>query len=82
MYHASTAIPYPGDVTARTGSGICVIDLDHRVVIHVTDRAVLDALTRALGEIRAAMDAQDLRDQVPSEMADWPPGELVEVFGK
>ena len=82
MWYSSTAIPAPEDVTARTGANICVIDLGLRVSIHVENRAVLDALTRALGEIRAAMDAQDARDQVPTEMADWPPGEIAEVFGR
>ena len=42
------------------------------IQIFVHSRALLAALTTALGEIRAAMDAQDAADQVPSEMADWP----------
>ena len=42
------------------------------VAIFVHSRPILDALTAALGEIRAAMDAKDAADQVPSEMADWP----------
>jgi hypothetical protein len=59
----------------------------HRLAIFIGPRdacCVLDALTAALAEIRADMD-QDARDQVPTEMADWPagpPGELVEAFGK
>ena len=53
-----------------------------RVAIFVNSRAVLDALEAALTEIALEMSAQDAADQVPSEMADWPVGELVEVFGK
>jgi hypothetical protein len=83
MWHSSTAIPAPEDITAHTGE-ICALHFGEmgRVSIHVSTRAVLDALTAALAEIRAAMDAQDARDQVPTEMADWPPGEFVGVYGK
>ena len=63
--HFSEAGPFH-TLELRTGNA--------EIAIFVNSRAVLDALTAALGEIRAAWDAQDASDQVPSEMADWPVG--------
>jgi hypothetical protein len=76
--------PTAGGIRADIGDGykaLGISDPGGTTSIFVGTRAVVDALTAALAEIRADMD-QDARDQVPSEMADWPPGELAEVFGK
>ena len=79
--------PDPKRITVRYSPGRTVHTLDLRdenakVAIFVNSRAVLDALEAALTEIALEMSAQDASDQVPSEMADWPVGELVEVYGK
>jgi hypothetical protein len=88
--------PDAGDIRTEKFSGFHTLVIGptdhttHRLAIFIGPsdrRAVLDALTAALDVVRADMNAaeQDARDQVPSEMADWPagpPGELVGIFGK
>jgi len=76
--------PIDGGIGADIGTGyrtLRVADSGGVTSIFIYTRAELDAFYRALDELRADMD-QEARDQVPSEMADWPPGELAEVFGK
>ena len=82
MYQATSVFPNAGDINADIFSGkagrarlIRVGAVGVGLTIHIKDRATLDAFDAALDAIRADMIAadQDARDQVPTEMADWPP---------
>ena len=84
MYQATSVFPNAGDVSASIFDNrdrrIRAIRLGDNITIHIKDRATLKALGAALDAIYADMNAaeqnateQDARDQVPTEMADWPP---------
>ena len=94
MYHATQIFPEARDVSTSIFDGsrnrLWFVNLGPAgsgVSILIRDRATLDAFDAALDAIWADMNAaeQAARDQVPTEMADWPagpPGEALGVFGK
>ena len=91
MAHIDVGIhPNPARITTErlTGPGspdFSVIRLTGdgaKAVIFVTERPVLDALQRALNEIRDHFNASERAEIAPdAHLDDWSPGELMEAFG-
>lgn len=79
-----TSKHFPGGSPASFSTLEITVKESH-VAVFVDKRPVLDALQRALNAIRDDFNAaesaaiQDASDQVPTEMADWPAGDELEL---